>query len=302
MDNSIIDRYKRYLSRSMSKNTCDSYISDIKKFMSHVNVSPIDVNFDMVEDYIYDMVRDGSCSKSSMNRYISSIKGFFEYLKNRGDIEKNPFNNQKHYSLKGSGGNKDYLTLDEFNIVLDKIRTREKGDRYFEFNSKRNELLLSLLFSTGLRIEEALNISFNDMEVVNNGIMVVCHNKDKSGNNQIKRVPICAITLDRYNSYMSVREKISGEYLFVSNNGAKFNKKDSNKMIKKYVNRANIDKNVTNHSFRYSFRTIASCYGNENLVCAIGGWSYSNMGNVYYKGNDPSLDYEKIKLCSQILG
>ena len=164
MDNSIIDRYKRYLSRSMSKNTCDSYISDIKKFMSHVNVSPIDVNFDMVEDYIYDMVRDGSCSKSSMNRYISSIKGFFEYLKNRGDIEKNPFNNQKHYS-KGSGGNKDYLTLQEFNIVLDRIRTREKGDRYFEFNSKRNEFLLSLLFSTGLRIEEALGISFRDMEL-----------------------------------------------------------------------------------------------------------------------------------------
>lgn len=314
----IKEMFIKAKSRKLSKNTLDNYYSDIKNFLDMIMIenncsedeaikliTPL-----KVENFINDnesSTGEKSYSKATLNRKIASLTSFYDWLIKMKilEIKENPFKHIDRYSEVESKA-KDILYIDEIKKVIESTYKKERIDKNFEFASARTRFIISMMTTTGLRIEEVLNIKFKDIEPVGDDFMVNIP-KENSKNKEERRVPICASTKKYYLEYLNERNKLDldCDLLILSNNKKKLSTKDSRVAIDKYVKRAGIeDKKICNHSFRHTFRSVATSNNvNEALICVIGGWSrkaLSNQSNVYLH-DDEKLDNIKISICSNIL-
>lgn len=314
-------KYGSNLARDKEYKTIRSYISDVNVFLDWlkerknihdekkliISVSPEDV-----EDYLNKGAsnRGTTYSLNSVNKKIISLKGFYEYIKRvHRLIDYNPFDGQHYFKKVSKKKNlnnpyyverpeektKDFLTLDEGKNFITQLDIKHVGDRNFEFCSLRNKFLFGLMLTTGLRIDEALTIELSDIDYNDYGIMI---NITDTKNHKDRRIPISGKVNDYFKEYMTIREKFENEYLFISNRGKKMNPKNVNEIITKYSSYAHIDKHITNHCFRHSCRTWLSANGvNESLICSIGGWTMSNMGDIYNHLDGKEVDIHKIQAC-----
>ena len=137
------------------------------------------------------------------------------------------------------------------------------------------------------------------------GYMLVI-NGDRVKNSLDKRFPVTGKVLKYYNEYMDIREElgIKSDYLIVSDSGNPLAGKDVNKIIKKACKKAEIDKHITNHSFRYIADMLMKKHGvDKDIINDILGWvgkgydMQNHYGMYYDKSND---DRKIIKACSFI--
>lgn len=315
----IKEMFIKAKARKLSKNTLDNYYSDVKNFLEMIMkenscseneaikmVTPLRIENFINENQSY--TGEKGYSKATLNRKIASLTCFYDWLIKMDilEIEKNPFEHIDRYSEVESKV-KDILYIDEVKKVIEATYRKERIDKNFEFASARTRFIISMMTTTGLRIEEVLNIKLKDIEQIGDDFMVNIP-KEISKNKQERRVPICSLTKKYYFEYLEERNKLvldDNELLILSNNKKKLSTKDSRVAIDKYVKRADIkDKNIGNHSFRHTFRSVATANNvNEALICIIGGWSrkaLSNQSNVYLH-DDEGLDKIKIEICSNIL-
>lgn len=304
--------------RKYPANTLKSYNSDIKIFLDNImiekkcneqeaikSVTPL-----VVERFINDnkqLIRDNSYSKSSLNRKLASLTLFYDWLIDMEllDIKNNPFKKIDRYA-DTEPKQKDILSIDEVKEVIKATYIRRNDDRLFYFVSARTRLLVSLMATTGMRIEEVLNIKLGYVEPVGEDYIInIPSSLTKSG--EPRRVPLCGIVTRYYKEYLNEREKIKTEsdLLILSNKFKKLSTKDSRFAIKKYVERIGIsDRNIGNHSFRHIFRSVATEKNtNEGLICCISGWSRKRLGtqSEVYLHDDERLDNIKIEICKNIL-
>lgn len=314
-------KYGVNLSRDKEYKTIRSYISDVNVFLDWLkerkNIHDekkliTSVLPDDVEDYLNKgkSARGTVYSLNSINKKIISLKGFYEYIKRvHRLIDHNPFDGQHYFKKVSKKKNlnnpfyverpdektKNFLTLHEGRVFLKQLEIKRIGDRNFKFCSTRNKLLFGLMLTTGLRIDEALTIELSDIDYNDYGIMI---NVTDTKNKKDRRVPVSGIVNDYFYEYMAIRKEIDGEYLFISNRGKRMDSKNVNEIISKYLKLSNINKHITNHCFRHSCRTWLSANGvNESLICAIGGWSMNNMGDIYNHLDGKEVDINKIEAC-----
>lgn len=310
----IIDRFEKELIRSdVSINTIKAYKSDLNKFYDYIkmnlnnNISfeeclPL-IKYRDLEDFVF-YLEDESYSKSTINRIIMTLKKFFNYIsKYTGD---NPSQLLQGYK-KTMPKQKKILTTEEVNKILNQTQTKRYGERFASFNSQRDRFLLSLLATTGLRIEESLNIKFKDIENYENYKMINInmHNEDSTKLN--KRVPVSGVVLEYYNNYIDEYKKkfdlTNEDYLIVSaRSGRKIETKSSNLMIKKYCDELKIE-GVSNHCFRhYANISLISVGTPDSIRNKILGWSCKgDMGTTIYFHNTEEIDKLMVKYCSKVL-
>lgn len=237
-----IDDFSDYLriDKNYSANTIESYIRDIRSFLEYTDKEILDISKKDIDNYILHVLP--KYNESSINRIIASIKSFFKYL----SIYKGFINvSEDVESLKRKKVLPKYLSIEEVDKLLDiKLNTR------FDY---RNKAMLELLYSSGLRISELVNLTTRDIDFTNS--IVRCFGKGSKE----RIVPINEYSLYYIKLYYDMRDTFFkgkvNDYLFLNNHGKKLTRQGFNKILDKILETCDINKEVTPHTLRHSFAT-----------------------------------------------
>lgn len=250
----LINKYLEYLEfeRKLSNNTIKSYFNDLKDFDLFFNGNIKNLKYDDLQKYLTSL---NNLTAKSIAHYITVINSFYLFLVNENIISENPCTNIA--SPKIPKKLPHYLTEEEIDQLLN-INLITPYDY-------RNKAMLELLYATGLRITELVNLKITDIDTNNCFVRVY-------GKGQKERiVPLSDIAIKYLNIYMNqyrniiLKDKIS-DYLFISNNLTNITRQGFFKILKKECKRAGITKNVSPHVLRHSFATHLLKHGADLRV------------------------------------
>ncbi len=249
LKNDISD-YENYLifERRMAKNTTSSYIRDLKDYAKYLEdklkiEESNKVKKEHIENYIEHLSKDNYNAKS-IARKLTAIKNFHKYLYATNKLESDPSITIERPKIRKTLPN--VLTIEEVDNLLN-----IKCDTPFDY---RNKAMLELLYGTGLRISEMLDLKLGDIDFEN--CIVRCYGKGSKE----RIVPIGEYIIDALNNYLeNGRNKLLGkkisDYLFLNSRGGRISRFSFFKILKKLLISKGIKKDVSPHSLRHSFAT-----------------------------------------------
>lgn len=244
-----------YIVSKATENTALNYKSDLKGFMSFVNKDLMEVEVADVSRF-FKSIED--LSYSSLNRKLSCIRDFYDYYTYTDDYnKKNPTGRMKRFPTENVSKTEPLSfqeSKDLIKLIKNKIR-KEKSE--FQRNLHiRNLALIHLLLNTGLRISEALLLTFDELQLENKIIQLVAK---KTKGKKSRTVELPENTIEYIENYLKIRDSFAKDkeckYVFISFRGNKLTSNSTNEMLKEYANEIGIEINVHNHSLRHSFGT-----------------------------------------------
>mgnify|MGYP001151632174 FL=1 len=264
--------------------TVNSYSEDIYKYLEYMeskNISSaLDISYNNLLDYLK-YLDDNKYEVSSVARKIVSIKAFHKYLsENYNVIDISTKINTPRFYRKLP----NILTIEEVDNLLD-----IKLDTPFDY---RNKAMLELMYSSGLRVSELINLELSDIDLNNN--YVRCFGKGSKE----RIVPIgeysskyLSIYINEYRD--SMKKGYYTEKIFLNNHGKEMTRQGFFKIIKKIAKDKDINKNITPHMLRHSFathllnngadlRTIQEMLGHSSISTTQ---IYTNVTNDILKEN-----------------
>lgn len=231
--------------RGSSANTVASYKRDLNKLINFLERNGVNevsrVTQTQLNAFLMDAEAKGRAA-STISRYVASIHGFFNYSYKRGIIENDP--SERITSPKLDKKIPEVLTPSEIDLLLDQPKSGDK-------KGLRDKAMLELLYATGIRVSELINLKSEDINIPMGYIR--CSDKKKE-----RIIPIGNHAKDALNQYVNharigmlkdPREKT----LFVSCQGQSMSRQGFWKIIKMYATKANIQKAITPHMLRHSF-------------------------------------------------
>jgi len=245
-----IKRFKRFLQieKGLSPNSIYSYTYDLKKFSDFLSRDNKDILSATQEDIVkflkFEKNKKHNSSRT-LARSLAAIRQFYNFISDTvGNIE-NPTNKIETPSVKKTLP--DFLTMTE---VTDLFRSISEND-IFEL---RDKAIFELLYSCGLRISEAVELKISDVDFDNKFISV----RGKGDKERIVPIGDEAVRLMKLyygNSRPQIIGGRSSEYAFISKKASKLNRKSVWRLLKGYVERTKIEKNITPHTLRHSYAT-----------------------------------------------
>ena len=247
MNNDCILDFKKFLeeTKKCSKNTLDAYIRDISQFVSYCSSNGINdinrVNNASLRKYIAYLDTTGK-SDATKTRIVASLHCYFKYLVSSNVIENDP--------TKGIKGPKSLRKipdiLDSKEIVL--LLSQPSGNDY---KSIRDKAMLELLYATGIKVSELIELTINDINL-QIGIIHTHNSKHE------RIVPLYPAATKHLNEYFTIARPalVQGEgedRLFTNMNGQPMSRQGFWKIIKHYAEKAGIKKDITPHTLRHSF-------------------------------------------------
>ena len=243
-----IDKYLEYLKveRKYSNKTILSYKDDLIEYNEFLgnnftNILNIDMNIgNNYMKYLYDR----KITKSSISRKLSSIRGLYNYLVREDIIKENHFNKIQNPKRE---------------LYLPKFLKDEELDKIFSVcnsnnpTEERDTLIIELLYATGVRVSELVNIKIKDINREEKLIKVLGKgNKERMViyNNHTKKA-LDTYLKDGYNYF----NKKSSEYLILNKNGNKLSERYIREIINKKVSQASLDIKISPHTLRHTFAT-----------------------------------------------
>ena len=245
----MLKEFENYLKngRKYSINTVNSYLSDINIFLEYLKESKInykDVNCEVIRTYLK-YLDEAKYKSSSINRLLSSLNDYYNYLVKMKYVKYNYFKDinrpRKEKKLPNFINYEEYMTL---------IKQIEKEEN--EFLRTRNLLFLEILFDTGLRVSEAVNIKLSDINKSECSIRVLGKGKKE------RIVYFGEYALSYLNDYMTIRVSINSldkNYLFLNKNYTKLTRRGAEYLINSVTKQALLKQKVTPHTLRHSFAT-----------------------------------------------
>lgn len=251
MDN-LIDEFLRYLiiDKGYSTNTVESYKNDLNKFsLFNKNKNIKDITSTDLKEYVKYLNNELSSSRS-ISRNISCIKSFYKFLNIEKYINDNPSDVLYEPKIKKSLPN--ILTEDEVASILD-IKLETPYDY-------RNKAMLELMYATGLRVSELVNLKLQDVDFSEDLIRTF-------GKGSKERVipmgDYASLYLKKYiYDYRSLMlKKRPCEYVFLNNHGLGLTRQAYFKIIKEIARIKGIKKDISPHTLRHSFASHMLKYG-----------------------------------------
>lgn len=239
-------KYMRTI-RNYSNYTQDSYTNDIDRFKKYLDKYKINfkaIDYDTISKYIK-YLKDNKLSANSINRNLSSLRSFYNYLLKENVINRNPFKLIK--SLKKPKKLPNYMKYNEFEVMVNSCDNTPLGIR--------NKAILELLLATGARIGEIVNIKINDIDFINQEIKILGKgNKER----------ICyfnnhsLITLNDYlnNSRNILLKNKKSNYLFINHIGTPLTTRGIRTIIDQIITKSGLDISISPHVFRHTFATM----------------------------------------------
>ena len=277
-----INDYINYLKieRQLSNNTIDSYKRDLEDFYKFTNKSYKFITKDDVINYLGYLNK--KINPRSINRHIVSIKNYFKFLEKNNNIKSNPC---------------DEITGLKTPKKLPKVLSEEDVNNLLDINlndafSYRNKAMLELMYSSGLRVSELLNLEVNNIDFNMNLVRVF----GKGSKERI--VPIDDIATKYLSEYISVYRNTllknkESDILFLNSRGDKLTRQGFFKILKTIAREKGIKKELSPHTLRHSFathllnhgadlRSIQTMLGHENIETTQ---IYTHVSDNYIKEN-----------------
>lgn len=249
-NNSPVARFRIYLrlEKSLSLNTLEAYISDVKKFEDFLADSKKELTDAAIEDFrsFLATLGDVGVLPRSQARILSSLRSFYGFLRLDGYIDNDPTELLK--TPKIGVRLPEVLTLQEIDDIINSIDlSKHEG--------QRNRAMIEMLYSCGLRVSELCALKMSDL-YLSDGFIRVTGKGDKQ-----RLVPISPRAIAELEAYYPDRDRIKikpgyEDYLFISE---RLKKPLSRIMvfhfIKELAATAGIKKSISPHTFRHSFAT-----------------------------------------------
>jgi len=245
-----IKKFKRFLQieKGLSPNSIYSYTYDLKKFSEFLSRDKKDILSATQEDIVkflkFEKNKKHNSSRT-LARSLAAIRQFYNFMSTTNSSMENPTVKIETPLIEKSLP--DFLTAKEVDSLLGSI----SEDEVFEL---RDKTIFELLYSCGLRISEAVELILTDFDFVNRFITV------KGKGNKERIVPISNEAVRLMKRYLKesrpviIGNRIS-DYIFISKKAEKLNRKSVWRLLKGYVERTDITKNITPHTLRHSYAT-----------------------------------------------
>ncbi len=223
------------------ENTLSSYKRDILKmadYMEERGISDVrDVTLDALKAYTSGLMEE-NYAISSISRQYTSIRAFFRYLVDNGNITENPAEN-----LKAPKAEKmDPRILSAFEI--ESLLSQEFSD---DALGKRDKAILELMYATGLKVSEVVNLKLSNVDM-----SIGCLRMEDE-----RLIPYGKKTRDALSAYLlNARDallSVKCDNVFLNYNGTEMSRQALWKLIKKYAKKAGITSNITPNDLRHSF-------------------------------------------------
>ena len=232
-----------FIEKGLSQNSVKSYQSDLLHFMEwSIQVLKIPAKLTTSKDinkyikYLFDQ----DFKSSSVNRKISSIKAYFIFLKKKKYINVIPTEDmpipKQNKNLPNSMSEKDVETL------LSCINTKKDIEI-------RDKAMVELLYATGVRVSELINIKFSNIDMNRNVVRVLGKGSKE------RLIPFGEQAHDSVAKYLLIRGKSQSKELFLSNRGKILSRVSFWNRVKVYLIRCNLKSNISPHTLRHAFAT-----------------------------------------------
>ena len=240
-----IEMFLEYIKveKNYSDLTVINYRKDLLEFLDVVNIDLVKVNKDHIKCYLK-ILFDNKNSNSSVSRKISTLKSFYKYLKEFNYILVNPLS-----SIKYPKREKNLPKFVQYNELEDIINVSKDGNF-----GERNNLIIELMYSTGVRVSELINIKLEDIDFENKRIRIM-------GKGSYERfVFVGEYAFEAINKYLSGQrlELLNGKsssYLILNKDGNKITTRGIAKIIDKIILLTSVKSKVSPHTLRHTFAT-----------------------------------------------
>lgn len=231
--------------KKASKNTLESYQRDLSQFAvfadSNNIKSAVDVDNNFIKQYITHLQKSGK-SHSTLTRALATLRCYYNFLSSMRIINESPV-----YDIKLSKPEKKFpevLTNKEIELLLAQPDCTD-------LKGCRDKAMLEVLYATGIRVSELVNISVHD---INLQIGILHLHTDRSE----RIIPMYPDAVKAVLNYCTkVRDVVVYDSnvteLFTNMNGQQMTRQGFWKIIKQYTKQANIKKDITPHTLRHSF-------------------------------------------------
>ena len=225
--------------KNYSNNTLMSYINDLYYFRLFVKKDLNNVKEEDIRDYL-EYLNLQKEKPASVRRKISSLKSFYKFLYKHNYIDKKDY---PLYKISYPKVDKRLPKFVYYNDLLDIIR-ESTNDK----DGVRDRLIIEMLYATGLRVSELVNIKINDIDF-NNRRIVVCGKGNKE-----RIVYYGEYAEDVLKEYLLTHKNTEG-YLFINSRGGKLTERGVRYIIDNIMKRLSIKTHVTPHVLRHTFAT-----------------------------------------------
>lgn len=244
----MLSNYEKYLSEQLcvSKSTYDSYVRDVTTFLSYVDIS-VSHNIEAVghaelEQFKKALEKSGK-TPATINRCFAAVKSFYRFLKISGVKITDP--TEDFHAIKTDRKLPTVLSGKDVDRLLNipDIHT-PKGCR--------DKAMLELLYATGMRVSELLELELDDIQLKNS---VVCCR----GGNIIRTIPIYSTAKKAIQDYLlrvyPYYSRSDNKSLFINMNGSRLTRQGFWKIVKQYGQELGLNVEITPHTLRHSFAT-----------------------------------------------
>ena len=277
---SDIKEYIIYISqvKNLSENTSKSYQRDLNKLNSFLENLKIDdysdVSMDICSAWIGDLFSQNN-NPRSIQRHLSSAKGFFRFLKKNNLIASSPF---------------ELVTAPKSASNLPEVLTPEDVEQLLNFKPNslieiRDLAIVELMYSSGLRVSEAANINVGDFEEDMTFLRVL------GKGSKTRLVPIGRFAISAINNWLIERDKIvsRSDALFLNSKGTRLTVRSVQLRLKKMALKQGLPP-IHPHMLRHSFAThMLESSGDLRTIQELLGHSSLSTTQIYTK-----LDYQHL--------
>jgi integrase/recombinase XerD len=278
-EESTIEQFLRYIQfeKGLSKNTVSAYKNDLYQyfiFLNSINKKVDNVTSEDISDFLWKL-KQKNLKSSSMYRKTACIVQFHKFLVMEEITKNDPIEFLSRPKLYRKLP--QVLSVEEVERILNYIPEKK-------FNDIRNKAIIELIYAAGLRVSEAVGITFDNINLESHFVKV----RGKGGKERI--VPIGKKCVSAIKDWLKIRKqkfsnKISSQndiYVFLSKLGRPISRIGFWQELKNYVKKAGITKDVSPHTLRHSFATHMLKYGADlRVVQELLGHSDISTTQIY---------------------
>jgi len=246
----LLDKYIEYLllERKYSNHTITAYRKDILDFFEFISKDSGVINVEEVE-YVFVrswivFLHQNNITNRSVNRKTAALKSFYSFLLKIDEVDKNPLTNHKSLKI----GKKVIIPFNEREV---EEAILIENDSYTSYEQLRNKLMIHLLYATGVRQAEMINLLLKNVDV-ERGTIKVLGKRNKERIIPVYKEVICEIRL-----YLQERLLIKdvGEYFFTTQKGGKMYNALVYRVINSYFSKVTTKQKKSPHVLRHSYAT-----------------------------------------------
>lgn len=258
------------IEKGLAKNTALSYKSDLRIFLKYLqdrNVSYQTLTHEEITNFLWYLKTDKKLKARSIYRMIESVRQYYKFLISENVITTDPT---------------VYLTVPKIPINLPDVLNKQEVDKLLnsindeDDLSIRNRAMLELLYATGLRVSELINIKFSDININEKFVKIMGKGKKE------RLIPFGETAKLYIKRYLKIRKDKDTETVFLTRLGKGISRVEFWRQLKNIAVKAGLIQKVKPHTLRHSFAThLLSAGADIRFVQEMLGHSSISTTQIY---------------------